>query len=200
MMRMGRVLGSVGIICIAALLAGCGALRETLPARSAMEQLVLSTAADRAIEMMPTNQLTCRRVFLDTSNLDCFDKPYVVQRIEKAVLQHGGRLAVSREASDVVLGVASGGLSMDKRDYLLGMPSVPVPIPFASQPLVLPELAIFKTMSYKGKAKLLFTAVDPVTGGQLFEIPMCYGKSQDTYLWVLLFGPFQRTDLPRELK
>ena len=199
-MRIGRVLGSVGIVCAAALLSGCGTVRETLPARSAMEQLVLSTAADRAIEMMPTDQLNGKRVFLDTSNLESYDKPYVVQRIEKAVLDHGGLLAGSREDADIALEVASGGVSMNRRDYLLGIPSIPLPIPFAGEPLALPELPLFKVTFYRGKAKLLFTAVDPATGGQLFEIPMCYGKSLDSYWWVLLFGPFQHTDLPKELK
>ena len=200
MMNTRRVAAFIGALCILTALVGCGTMRETLPARSAMEQLLVSTAADRAIEKMPADGIEGKRVFVDASNLECYDKPYVVQRIRQTVLDNDGRLAENRQDAQVVLEVASGGLSINRRDYLLGLPSIPLPIPFAGETLKLPELPIFKVIFYRGKAKLLFNAIDPTTNSQLYELPVCYGKSLDSFWWILLFGPFERSDLPKGLK
>jgi len=188
------------IACTAALLTGCGSVRETLPDRSAMEQLIISTAADRAIATLPPQELKGKAVFLDTSNLESYDKPYVVQQTKRMVFENGGRLADDRESAQVVLEIASGGLSINRRNYLFGIPAIPLPVPFAGEPLVFPEIPIFKVIFYKGKAKLLFIAVDPASNSQLYKLPMCYGKSLDSYWWFLFFGPFQHTDLPEEIK
>jgi len=89
----GRSWAGMGVgwvAVLAAALAGCGTVRETLPPRSAMEQLLISTAADRAVEELPTDWLVGKAGHLDISNLDCYDKPYVVQRLREAVLDAGG--------------------------------------------------------------------------------------------------------------
>lgn len=181
----------------ALLLAGCGTVRETLPARSALEQLVISTAADRAVARVPDWKLSGDKVFLDTTNLDCYDKPYVVQRIRELLLGSRCTLVDTRQEAQIVLQPASGGLSMNKRDYLLGIPSIPIPVPFADGVLETPEVPIFKAVHYLGRAKLLFSALDAETNSQAVEIPVCYGKSRDSYYWVLIFGPIPDGDLPK---
>ena len=192
-------------VCLGATLlmlaAGCGSVHETLPPRSAMEQLLISTAADRAIETLPlpTGWMRDKAIFVETANLEAYDKPYVVQKVRDFVIKHGGRLAEEAESADIVLEVASGGLSMNKHDYLLGIPELPLPIP-SVETLKLPELRIFKAAFYQGKAKLLFTALDPKTHSRHTELPRCYGKSLNTFWWVLFFGPFESSDLPEGLK
>lgn len=164
-----------------------------------MEQLLISTAADRAIAQMPGDKLGGKAVFVEFANLDCLDKPYVMQRIRQAVLEQGAALCSEREGAEVVLEVASGALSLNKRDYLLGIPEIPLPIPFSGSALVLPELALFKLVSYRGRAKMTFTAVDTGTDRLLYEIPLCYGDSLVAYWSALLFfGPYEHTDLPKE--
>jgi len=190
----GKVVGS---LCMLVLLSGCGRVRQTLPARSAMEQFLISTAADRAVERIPAAQQKGRKVFVDVSSLECYDKPYVTQRIRQAVLHGGGSLADSAEGAEVLLQVASGGLSINERNYLLGIPELPLPIPFAGEYLRLPELPIFKVIFFRGRAKLLFNAVDPASGEQLYQIPAAYGKSMNSYWWILFLGPFEWTDLPK---
>ena len=185
-----------GFLCVLPILAGCGTVRETLPDRSALEQMLISTAADRAVIKLPPEAVAEKAVYLETSNLDCYDKPYVVQRIRHAVLQCDGRLVEKPELAEVTLEVASGGLSINKRSYLFGLPELPLPIPFAGETLKTPELAIFKIVFYRGRAKLLFNAVDPATQGQLLDIRTCYGDAKANYWWLLLFGPFEQTDLP----
>lgn len=187
------------LLCLLAAFAGCGVPRETLPARSAIEQLLISTAADRAIARLPGEPLAGKTVFVDGSNLECLDKPYVTQRIRQAVLESGASLAASREDAEVVLEAASGMLSVNKRDYLFGLPSLSVPVPFAGGAFTLPEVALFKVVSYRGRAKLTFNAVDTATNTLHHTMPVCYGKSLTAY-WKLLvlFGPYEWTDLPED--
>jgi len=190
----------VGVVCWAACLAGCGSMRETLPGRSAMEQLLMSTAADRAVASMPVEDFRGKAVFIDATNLDAYDRPYVIQRIRYALFMAGSRLVAERSEADVVLEAASGGLSVNRRDYLLGIPGVVIPVPLSGGSLVTPELPIFKMILYRGKAKLLFCAVDPKSGEAAFELPFCYGKSMMNLWWFLIFGPQQWTDLPEGLR
>jgi len=184
----------------ALLLAGCGTFRETFPPRSATEQLLLSTAVDEALEHLPTYWMRGVRVYLDDSRLDAYDKPYLLQRLRDTVLAHGGRLTDERGQADVVLEVASGALSVDKGSWLLGIPELPLPIPFAGETLKLPELPLFRLDSYAGKAKLLLTAVDPEDGTRYTQLPLLLGRVQHRHWWLLLAGPFTWSDLEKELR
>jgi hypothetical protein len=190
---------SLAIVSVVLCLAGCGRVQETLPPRSAMEQLLISTAGDRAVAGMPLGDLDGKAVFLDTANLDCYDKPYLVQRLRHAVLDNGGRIAEKREEAQVVLQVASGSLSINKREFLLGLPAIPIPIPMAGT-LELPELAIVKAVHHRGRAKLLVSAIDPKTNGAALELPVCYGKARNSNWWFLFLGPFEFNDLPKEAR
>jgi len=195
--------GWTGILCLLAslpLMSGCGSFRETFPARSGIEQMLISTAMDRAVEKMPTAWMDGASVFVDDANLDAYDSPYLRQLLRQSVLANGGTLADSRDDASMVLEVASGGVSVDKGNWMFGLPKIPLPIPFAGETLVIPEAPLFRLDSYVGKAKLLFTPVDAATKAQVREIPVCYGRSRHRFWWILLFGPFTTSDLPPEAR
>jgi len=177
---------------------GCGTVRETLPSRSAKEQLVISTAADRAVKDMPESPFNGTKVFLDTSNLEGTDKAYAQQVVRDYMLANDAALVDSKEQADVVLEMASGALSMDRRNYLLGVPELPIPIPMAGETLKFPEVALLKALFYRGKVKLRMSAVDNASKTEAFEVPVCRGKSLDSYWWILFFGPFRYGDIPME--
>lgn len=179
---------------------GCGMVRETIPARSAMEQLLISTAADRAVDCLPAGIFTGKRVVLDTANLECLDKAYVVERLRGELLSAGAILVKAGEAADIHLEVASGALSIDKRDMLFGIPAIPLPIPYAGETLKFPEIPFWKLISYNSRAKLLLAALDPAVGTQTVDLPLQYGQARDSYIWVLMVGPFRRTNLPKEAR
>ena len=185
-------------VCAAAVAAGCGTIRETLPSRSAKEQLVISTSVDRAIRDMPSQQVEGKKVYLDSSNLEGTDVPYVKQVVRDHLVGNGAVLVDSEEKADVSLELASGALSLDKRNYLLGLPELPLPIPMGGETLKTPELALLRATFYRGKTKLAVTAIDPETGTEAFEVPTCRGKSLDSYWWFLLFGPTRWSDIPME--
>ncbi|MFO7955716.1 MAG: DUF6655 family protein [Candidatus Brocadiia bacterium] len=184
--------------CLA--VAGCGSFRETFPPRSASEQLLISEAVDTAVADMPTDWMEDRVVYVETANLDAYDEPYVVQGLRNVVLESGGRLSQGRDGADVVLEVASGALSVDKGQWLLGIPELPLPIPFADETLKLPELPLFKLVSYAGKAKLISTAVEADSGASHMELPVCYGRVHHRLWWAFVMGPFTWSDLPKGVR
>jgi len=180
--------------------AGCGTVRETMPPRSAHEQFLISTAVDRAVAKLPADLFSGKRAFLETENLDCIDRPYVVQCLRTTLRRYGVRIADSRDAAELVLEVAAGALSINRRDFLVGLPALPLPLPFADQVLKFPELPLFKMITYDGRAKLLFSPFDAETDEQTAAVPLCYGESRETYWWLFFIGPVTSSTLPKEEK
>jgi hypothetical protein len=189
-----------GLLIVFAALAGCSSFRDTYPPRSATEQLLLSTATDHAVEHLNARWVRGKAVWVDDSRLEAYDKPYVVQRVREAVLESGGRLVEQRAQAAFVLEVASGGLSVDTGDFLIGVPQITVPLPFGSQGVTLPELALFKIESRVGKAKLLFSAVDAATGAQVAPLPLAYGTAVRRFWWLFMLGPVESGDIPGPMR
>ncbi len=187
------------LIALSLGLLGCSSFRETLPARSATEQVLISTAGDRAVTDLETRWAIGKSVLIATENLDAYDQKYLVQRLRQAVLDAGAILVSERDRADVVLEVASGGLSVDSGQFLLGIPTMEVPIPFAGS-VTLPEIALFKQVSVVGKAKLLCTAIDADEGHLFAATPVTYGRARRRFWWVLLLGPFEGGDMPKALR
>ncbi|MBN2451160.1 MAG: hypothetical protein JXR77_12270 [Lentisphaeria bacterium] len=197
MVRNGVRLAVFGLALVA-VLSGCGTVRDTLPARSALEQSLISTAADRALGELPGEVFGGRRVFLDTVNLDCLDKSYVIGKCRQALLDAGAILVKTADEAEMSLEIASGTLSLNRWEYLFGIPALPMPIPYNGEPLKLPEVPFWKRMVYRGEAKMLLSVIDPKTGARLAELPTRYGSSQFRLSWYFIIGPFRATDMPEE--
>lgn len=193
---------SVGILIGSALMCGsCGSsLRETFPERSATEQLLITTAADRAIEKLPRSFLRGKTVFIDAYLLKSYDRDYVIQKLRDTVLHSGGKLV--EEDAEIIIEIASGALSIDSRSSLFGIPEFPLPIPLLAEPVKFPEIALFKTTRIISRAKILVSAREGgETGGALaFPVPILLGTSELSERWILLAGPFRSSDLPKELQ
>jgi hypothetical protein len=200
---MARACCVLHLLAALSVAAGCGGggINETLPSRSAFEQLLISTAADRALADLPQDAFQDHAVYVETRNLECLDRGYVIQQIGDRILAGHGRLARDADRADLILEVASGGLSIGKRDYLLGIPAITLPLPFMGGASVsLPEVRLLKFVQYRGKVKLVFSAVTTATGGQAFGLPPCHGTSKDSYFTVLFIGPIRFTDLPDDAR
>ena len=180
------------------LLAGCTTTRETNPQRTATEQLLISTAADHAVDQLHLKIPPDAKVFVDTTNFEGLDAKYAIGAIRERILQEGARLVDTKGAADMVIEIRSGALSVDQEEVLVGIPHFDIPIPLTG-PLGIPEIALFKKAERRGVAKFAATAYttrgsapNDATGPQ-------YGFSHDTD-WVLLFFVSWTTDdlLPRQ--
>ena len=88
---MKRNIESATILALAALLlAGCSTSQMTNPPRSVTEQLLLSTAADRAINTVSFINFDHKKVFVDGTYYESYDSKYVLGSIRDALSRFGG--------------------------------------------------------------------------------------------------------------
>lgn len=178
-------------------LSGCVDMRTTDTSRTAVEQLLLSTAADRALRYPSFDKLKGIKVFLDATNLEATDKGYVIAALRDRVGASGGILVADVKEADAVLEVGSGALANDRSDTLIGVPSLPVPIPGMGL-LQTPEIAVFKKTKQQGEAKLILQARDLKTGKQTLSTGPQAGHCYYSRWKVLFFISFKTTDIPEK--
>jgi hypothetical protein len=158
-------LAAVSILLVA--VAGCTtSARQTVPQRTATEQLLLSGAADNAIEQLDLGLSPGTRVFVEPAFLETYDRPYVLGTLRDKLLRSGLRLVPERARAEVVVEPRSGALSIEEESVLVGLPAWDIPVPFAAAAFRTPELALFKRERREGVAKLAVTAY-AVEGGSL---------------------------------
>jgi hypothetical protein len=174
------------IVCIVVLtVAGCSTERESDPARTATEQLLISSAADNAADQIKLDIKPGTKVFVDASNFDGTDAKYAIALLRERILRLGGNLVADRSASDTVVEIRAGALSIDKSETLVGIPHFDIPIPLAG-PLGFPELAIFKKAQESGVAKFAAVSYETKNGEAESLTGPQYGASHQTD-WTVLF-------------
>jgi hypothetical protein len=162
---------------LVALLSGCSTGRETDPPRTATEQLLISTAADRAAAGIVLQLGPERKAFLDATNFEGLDGKYAIAAIRSSLLKKGTRIVADKKDADTVIEIRSGALSIDKHETLVGIPSVDIPIPLAGD-FGTPEVALYKSEEQEGVAKFAATAYDAKDGRFLGESTPPLGRSK----------------------
>lgn len=178
---------------------GCTTARETSPPRTATEQLLISTAADHAVEHLTLQIPNDTKVFVDASNFEGIDGKYAVSAIRDRLLDLGAHLSAYRDQSDMVVEIRSGALSVDEKNVLVGVPALEVPLPLAGS-FAIPEIALFKMQERRGVAKIAATGYDADDGGLVTSSESQYGFSHQTQWVVLLFLSWTTSDLIPEEK
>jgi hypothetical protein len=177
------------------LLAGCSTYRESTAARTATEQLLVSTAADKAAEKLALPIPPGSKIFIDATNFDTTaDAKYAVATIHDRLLKAGNKIAADRGSADIVVEVRAGALSEDDHQTLVGIPQFNVPIPLASG-LTFPEMALFKVEERQGVAKFAAIAFDAKDGGLVGAAEPAFGYSHRKRWKVLLFFSWITQDI-----
>lgn len=178
------------IVLAAALLAGCSSRTLSTTSRTAIEQLLLSSAVDRAMERFELPMLRGRRVFVDFTNLKGTDAEYVKVAMRARIAQQGATLVDSGEKADLTVEVASGALALEHKTGMIGLPSLPVP----QSSVPAPEMPLYKSIEQTAIMKLLVFVHQK---GKFIAADQYYAKS-DRDESFLLWWRFQRTDDVRE--
>ena len=180
-----------GILALGMLVAfstGCATTTTSNTARTGNEQILISSAIDRAMSNVRFNDFSNYSVFVDDKYLaSAVDKGYLVGEIRHKVLQGGGRLAAKVEDADIVLEPRSGGVGTDSEETYIGIPAIGVP----GMPFELPEIKFAQRATQMGTAKIGLVAYDAKTGQSLGQggTATAVTHANDTY--VLGIGPFR---------
>jgi hypothetical protein len=189
-------LAALGVACA---LAGCSTDRLTEPTETATEQLLVSTAVDAAVARLTPTITPGTKVFVDAQYVDttpadaALYTKYAVASVRDRLLHLGARLVDDRKAADMVAELRSGGQSIDHHGFLVGLPSIPVPMPLTGT-VTTPKLALFETDRQTGIAKLALTAYDK-DGRLAAATGPTYGESQDAHWTVLMFVSWTDQDV-----
>jgi hypothetical protein len=192
MRRMPRkILLSVFVL----LLAGCSAARNSEPPRTATEELLISSAADRAASQISLGIPPGTRVFVDPKYFQGYDQGYALAAIRTQFLKSGLALVDDPKQAQAVVMVSAGALSTDQKSLLIGVPQLQFPFLPIGNSITVPEIALFKSAEDKGVAKFVATGYDAKTGKLMASTDPTYGFSHQTNHTVVLFFSWTTGDL-----
>jgi hypothetical protein len=190
---------AIAIAVLAALaVGGCTSVKESDPARTATEQLLISSAADRAAQRLHLDIPPGAKVFVDAVNFEGADGKYAVGAIRDHFLRSGMALVAERKEATAVVEIRSGALSIDSANLLVGIPKFGIPIPLTGE-LTFPEIALYKDSQRRAIAKFAAVGYGAENGRLISSTAEQYGFSHKTEKTVLLFLSWTRTDaVPKE--
>lgn len=169
-------------------LVGCNTLTTSNTSRTATEQLLISIAAERAAAKLRFPVAPGSKVFIDNSYFEGTDSKYATAAIRHRALQSGLYLVNDKKAADFIVEIRAGALSTSKRKFLIGIPSVTLPVPLASNSLTIPEMALYSKEDQTGVARFAFAAYDAKTGAYRDAVQQPqYGLSHNVKKTALLF-------------
>jgi hypothetical protein len=185
-----------GAVLLSLAVAGCATQRQVDPPRTATEELLVTRAVDRSVAHLQAVFPPGSKVFLDTAYFDTDGvvlPKYTEGAVRDQLLRLGVAMVDDRKTADVVVELRTGAQSIDFSNFLIGIPSVPLPIPFAGT-LQTPEIAFFKITRQTGVSKLALTAWSEKSGGLVASTGPQYGASLKKDL-VVLFVSWSDSDV-----
>lgn len=188
---------SASLIVLAAFATACHSVRITEPQRTASEQLLLSTAIDKAVKDIDLSSLKGKTIFFDGTYFESYDDGYAAGTIREAISKAGGRLIADRGAADLIVEARSGAVGIDSRDSLFGLPELDIPIPFAGQ-VQTPELALYKAQHADSIAKFALLSYEAESGDFVNATGSMVGKAKFHHYKILGFINWRRTNIPEQ--
>ena len=186
---------------------GCATIRTTDPQHTATEQFLLSSAAQSAVDQVSADTLRDRIVYVDTTYLTTAwqtapELSYLIGQFRAKLLEGGARLADKREAAQIVIEMRSGGVGIDRLEFLLGIPSFGLSAIAGAaaaangSQVITPELAILKSTRQYSFATVAFVAYWADTGELLTSSGPFVGKRYREDWWIFGTGPRTVGDIP----
>ncbi len=182
------------ISCLLLTLSSCTTNIQSNPARTATEEMLISTASDRAAEKLMPEIPADKTVFIESSNFEGTDGKYAIASIRSHLLQGGIRLANDKKNADIILEIRAGALSTDRKSFMIGIPQFNIPIPLASSPLPFPEISFYGKEEQKGVAKFAYAAYDSKKGTLVAVQEPQYGFSHSIKKTVLVLISWTDSD------
>jgi hypothetical protein len=174
---------------------GCATIKQSDTPRTGLEQLLVSSAIDRALAKIDWGPIAGAPVYVETKYLDCVDKNYVIVAVHQHLLTNGCTLVDKAEDSSVVVEVGSGAVGTDHQEVYVGIPEISLP---ASQ-IALPRISLFTRQKNNGTAKIAIIAYDTKSKRPVINAGTSLARS-DHRNWNLFgAGPVVSGSVPNEI-
>jgi hypothetical protein len=191
-----KMLRNLAALILAGTATGCHTIRWTEPPRTATEQLLISTAADRALAGADFSWVKGQKVYLEDKYFESYDKGYAVGLIRERLAVEGARLQPAPATADLVVEIRSGALSINTASTLVGIPSAPAPVVVGT--IQTPEVSLYKSQRDDSISKIALFAYRRDTGDFVASSGTMAGGAR-FHIYDLLGVKWKRTDIP-ELK
>ncbi len=182
---------AAALVCTA-----CSTPATTNTARNSVEEMLLSAVIERGISSIDFDAYAGKKVNMDYSNLaPQVDKEFLMAYIELHLARYG--IVVVKEAGDAdyIFKATSSVLATDMDKFLLGIPSLPIPIPWANLSIVIPEIPILMRLHRTAWGRFFFNIVDAKTNEPVQIVDGAKAESSFNN-WVICFFPFKTHRLP----
>lgn len=172
----------------------------TEPARSVGEQLLLSTAIDRALselDMDAIGRLKGVNVHLSTNYLKTLDQEYLIGSLRDLFFANGVLVVDDPKESQIIVEARSGANSLDSAKVTAGIAEdQALPNPVTGAPIALPEMAFFKKENNISVTKIALVAYKTDTREHVFSSGTLLGGAYDRHYQVLGLLRVRFTDVP----
>jgi hypothetical protein len=181
---------------VALVVVGCATTKESDTARTGIEQLLISSAVDEALDKIDLTPIRGAKVHLEEKYLDCVDKNYVIVAMHERLFANGCVLAAKPEDADVIMHVTSGGVGTDRQEKYVGISEIPLPPP---SPISIPQVSLLSRSRANGTAKLRVVAFDAKTRMPVIRGDAVLARSDFKSWKVLGAGPVESGTVPRDI-
>jgi len=183
---------------------GCATIRVTDPGRTATEQFLMSEAVIEAIDQLSAASLRDRIVYVDATYLAGIPQQevsFLLGEIRARLLLAGVRIVNDRDDAEIIVEPRSGGIGIDRTEFLLGIPAIYVPTAANSvgsnaPPITTPELAIIKRTTQRGFAGVALVAYWRDSGELVGSTGPFVGRTHRQDYWFFGTGPQTIGDIP----
>ncbi|HJO10195.1 MAG TPA: DUF6655 family protein [Verrucomicrobiota bacterium] len=196
-----RLYTRLAMTLLVGLASGCiNKQRMTEPARSVGEQLLLSTAIDRALselDMDAIGRLKGVNVHLSTNYLKTLDQEYLIGSLRDLFFANGVLVVDDPKESQIIVEARSGANSLDSAKVTAGIAEdQALPNPVTGAPIALPEMAFFKKENNISVTKIALVAYKTDTREHVFSSGTLLGGAYDRHYQVLGLLRVRFTDVP----
>ena len=191
----------LGLVLLLGSAAGCvNKQRMTEPIRSVGEQLLFSTAIDRALselDLEAIGRLKGFKVYLSTVYLQTLDQEYLVGSLRDLLLSSGVLVVDDIAQAEVIVEVRTGANSLDSATVTAGIAEdQALPNPVTGAPVALPELAFFKKQNNVSLTKVALVAYHADSREHIFSSGTLLGGAYDRHYQFLGLIRVRFTDVP----
>ncbi len=191
----------LGLVLLLGSAAGCvNKQRMTEPIRSVGEQLLFSTAIDRALselDLEAIGRLKGFKVYLSTVYLQTLDQEYLVGSLRDLLLSSGVLVVDDIAQAEVIVEVRTGANSLDSATVTAGIAEdQALPNPVTGAPVALPELAFFKKQNNVSLTKVALVAYHADSREHIFSSGTLLGGAYDRHYQFLGLIRLRFTDGP----
>ena len=191
----------LGLVLLLGSAAGCvNKQRMTDPTRSVGEQLLFSTAIDRALselDLEAIGRLKGFKVYLSTVYLQTLDQEYLVGSLRDLLLSSGVLVVDDIAQAEVIVEVRTGANSLDSATVTAGIAEdQALPNPVTGAPVALPELAFFKKQNNVSLTKVALVAYHADSREHIFSSGTLLGGAYDRHYQFLGLIRLRFTDVP----